>query len=229
MKKLVLAALVALFASVSLYAKDFEGKLELSIEAPGSSATAIMFIKGTLLKVVSKEAVKMENGVEGYPVIDFEKKKITLISPKGKYYMDMPLSQLENSIAKQSVKPSKSGLSDVILGLQAEAWILDEASSQVEAEVWATKDLRVGFNILVSLQKTYPEYGLLLGRIGKALADQGCFPLKATVKDKKGTQRLAWSVLGFEEALLADSEFAIPEGYGKMSDMLKKAKKSGGR
>jgi|GEM_PF-3019232 len=225
-----LSAIAAVLLSAQAYAADFEGKIEISISAPSSSAAAVGYIKGSLLKIMPEETAHLDNGVEGYPLIDFGKKTITLISPKEKYYMDMPLSQLENAIAKQGVKIKRSGLTETILGCAAEEWILDDTAAYPgTASLWITKDVSLSFNLLVSLQKSYPAEGLVLGRMAKELVAQRAFPLKAVVKDKDGKEKLRWQVLSLAGKELDEAELAVPKGYGKMSDVLKKNKRTGGR
>ena len=218
---LFLAAL-SLAASVG-FAETFEGQLQLSFSTPTLKNEATGYMKGLSFKILPKATAKME-GVEGYPVIDFASGKFMLISPKDRYYLTLPLAQLQGPIDKVSIKMRKSGRTDTILGHAAEEFVVDDPVKKLSIAVWATKDLQTGINFFLSLQKIAPNEGVILGRMAKELIAQGYFPLGATAKDAKGLVTLQMAVVGISPGRVDDREFAIPEGYGKMSDVLKKKK-----
>jgi hypothetical protein len=226
--RLALAAILVFGPACLLAAADFEGGFASSITAKGAVTESDGVLKGQIVKVIPRQAVEIEKGVEGYPLIDFARKKITIISPKNKYYLEMPLDQLTKAIDAMTVKVRKSGRTDTLLGHAVEEWLLDEPSTGLEISLWATRDFSVGVNLFISLQKLYPNEGLVLGRMGKAVIGQGLLPLKAVVSDKTGTL-LAWQLTALSPGTVKDGELAIPAGYGKMSDMLKKSRSSGGR
>ncbi len=215
--------------SANSFAADFEGTIELSIKAKELTTVAQGIIKGPMAKILPKETIQLEGGMEGYPVINFEKKKITLISTKDKYYLDMPLASFESAIAAKPAKIKKTGQTDTLLGYAAEEWTLDDPAGEFTVSVWVTRELSLSVNLMISLQKTIPVEGLLAGRVAKALTDQHLFPLKASIKTKAGIETLYWQILKLNVQPVADTEFAIPAGFGKMSDVLKKNRKPGGR
>jgi hypothetical protein len=226
--RLALAVVLVLGPAFLLSAEGFEGGFSSSISAKGSVTESDGVLKGQMVKVVPRKAVEIEKGVEGYPIIDFARKKITIVSTKDKYYLEMPLDQYTKAIDAKAVKVRQSGRTDTLLGHAVEEWLLDEPSTGLEISLWATREYSVGVNLFISLQKLYPNEGLVLGRMGKAVIGQGFLPLKATVSDKSGTL-LAWQLVSLQPGAVKDSEFAVPAGYGKMSDVLKKNRGSGSR
>jgi len=226
--RLALAAVLVLGPACLLAAADFEGTFSSSINAKGTVTESDGVLKGQIVKVVPRQAIEIEKGVEGYPIINFTAKKITLVSPKGKYYLEMSLDQYTKTIDAKAVKVRLSGKTDTLLGHAVEEWLLDEPSTGLEISLWATKECSVGVNLFISMQKLYPNEGLALGRMGKAVIGQGAMPLKATVSDKSGTL-LVWQLVSLQPGAVKDGEFAIPAGYGKMSDVLKKSRGSGNR
>lgn len=225
----VLATLLAFGLVGWLAAVDYEGTFTAVITTKGKTTESSGVLKGKMAKIIPKQAMEIEKGVEGYPIINFAKKKITLISPKDKYWLDMSLDQFIKTIDAKSVAVKQSGKKDTLLGHVVEEWVLDEPASGLDISLWATRDYSVGVNLFISLQKLYPEEGLALGRMGKIVIDQGCLPLKAMVKDKTGAIILEWQIVAATPGPVKDDEFAIPAGYGKMSDVLKKNRGSGNR
>jgi hypothetical protein len=221
---LVAAALGATLAA--LPAQSFEGIVTMSMASATLKSEAIGYMKAQGFKILPKTETGVEvNGVTGgYPIIDFKAQKFYIVSPKDKYYMTLPLGQLTAPIDKVAVKIKKSGKSDSILGHKVEEWVLDDPASKAQAGIWATADFKPGFNFFISLQKTSPVEGLLLGRMAKSLVAQGLFPLGAWAKDASGATAVEMRILSIEAGKVADSELAVPEGYGKMSDALKKKK-----
>jgi hypothetical protein len=226
-RRLFTAVLVFGLAAL-LAAADFEGTFTAAIDIKGTVTESSGWLKGQKAKIIPKQAIEIEKGITGYPIIDFAKKKITLISPKDKYYLDMSIEQFTKAIDAQAVKVKASGKTDTLLGHPVEEWLLDEPGSGLEISLWATKDFTVGVNLFLSLQKLYPNEGLALGRMGKEVIAKGLMPVKATVSDKTGVL-LGWQILAAKPQAVKDEEFAIPAGYGKMSEVLKKNRGSGNR
>jgi hypothetical protein len=221
-------AAMAFGCSLGAAAKDFEGRAEISVESDASTALSTAYIKGLRVKLLPKQEIKVENLGEGYPVIDFEAKKLTLVSPKDKYYSEMSIDQFMKNIDAKAAKVRKGGKADAILGLPVEEWLQDEDSGGMRIVIRATPVYSLQSNLFLSMQKLYPAEGLLLGRAAKAVIERGLMPLEATVFDSSGKARLVWRVLELAEKSLGDGEFAIPAGYGKMSDVLKKRRQGGG-
>lgn len=215
--------IAALVATLSAAAEGFEGTIQMLFATPTLKNEATGFIKGRSFRVQPKTYIQT-NGVEGYPVIDFAAKKFYIVAPKEKYYLTLPLAQLEAPIDKVTVKVKPSGRTDSILGHPVEEWVLDDPSSKIAYSVWLTRDFKAPFNILISLQKTAPVEGLTLGRMAKILIAQGMFPLSATARDASGRVTLEMRVLAIEPGKVDAKDVAIPEGFAKMSDVLKAKK-----
>ncbi|MEI6875570.1 MAG: DUF4412 domain-containing protein [Spirochaetota bacterium] len=222
-RSLYFALAILAFPLVTLQAEPFEGTIQMAISTPTLTNEATGFIKGLAFRVQPKVAIQT-NGLEGYPIIDFGARKFYIISPKDRYYLTLPLSQLEAPIDKVAVKLRASGKTDSILGHSVVEYLLDDPSSKATYSVWATKDFQLPFNILISLQKTSPIEGLTLGRIGKALVGMGLFPLGATAKDASGSTVVEMRLIGIAPRKIDPKEVAIPEGFSKMSDVLKAKK-----
>ncbi len=220
-------AVAALSAAVAaLPAQSFEGVITMSMASATLKSEATGYMKAQGFKILPKTETGVEvNGISGgYPIIDFKAQKFYIISPKDKFYMTLPLGQLTAPLDKVAVKVKKSGKTDTILGHKVEEWVLDDPASKAQAGIWATADFKPGFNFFISLQKTSPVEGLLLGRMAKPLVAQGLFPLGAWAKDASGATAVEMHILSIEPGKVADSELAIPEGFAKMSDVLKKKK-----
>jgi hypothetical protein len=227
--RLAAAAITAAIAAASaapLAAQAFEGRMTLSLSTPTLQSESTVFMKGQSFKSIPRaEAAGAVLGVEGgYPIVDFKAQKLYVVSPKDRYYMTLPLSQLTGPIDKVAVKVKRSGRTDVMVGHPVEEWVLDDPSVRTQAGIWATADLKPGFNFLLSLQKSSPVDGLLLGRMAKVLVGQGVFPLAAWVRDASGASTIEMRILSMEPGAVPDAEVAVPSGYAKMSDTLKRKK-----
>ena len=216
-------AFLALFGA-SVAAETFEGTLDLSIATVAQNTNATGYMKGPHFKILPKTALKMDGGVEGYPMLNFETLKMTLVAPTDKYFLDLPMASLQTPIDKAVVKYKKSGKTDTLGGHPAEEWVLDDPASPCSISLWTTKDFAPSVNFLISVQKSVPNEGLILGRMGKDLVAQGYFPIKAEAKDAKGTVTVAMLVSNITPKKLDDKEFVIPDGFIKMSEFLKKKK-----
>ena len=223
---LALSLTLCLTVATTALAQTFEGTLEMAISTQAQKTDATGYMKGLHFKILPKANLKMEGGVEGYPMLNFETKKVTLLAPTEKYFLDMPMASLEATIDKAIVKFKKSGKTDTVSGHPVEEFVLDDAASKYSVSLWATKDFASSVNFLISIQKSVLNEGVILGRMGKDLIAQGYFPLKAEAKDAKGKVTVSMLVSNLTPKKLDDKEFAIPDGFVKMSDYLKK-KKSG--
>jgi len=223
-----LAALALCFAFLPLLAtgaQTFEGTLSLSIVSTTVTSEAQGYMLGQSFTIRPRTTVVAVEGIEGgYPIIDFAAGKFMIVSPKDKYYLTLPLGQLTAPIDKVAVTPKKTGRTDVILGHPVEEFALDDAATKFSYRMWATRDFKAAFNFYLSLQKTAPNEGLVLGRMAKAVIALGYFPMGAAAKNDKGVQTLEMRVLSMEAGKPDATLFAVPAGYGKMSDMLKKKK-----
>ncbi len=208
----------------TLTAETFEGTLDMALTSVGQKTEATAYLKGLHFKLQPKTALKMDGGVEGYPVVNLETKKVTLMAPKEKYYLDMPIAAMEAALDKAVVPYKKTGRTEVIQGYSAEEFVLDDPKRGITASLWATKELTTAINMLISIQKAVPNEGVVLGRINKDLVAQGYFTLRAEAKDAKGVVTVQMELKAITAKPVADAEFAIPAGWVKMSEYLKKKK-----
>lgn len=226
---LAMFAAASIVATASLAAATFEGTLTIAIEAPQITNDITASIKGQKAKITPRVTMKAENGVEGYPILNYEAMKVTMVSMKDKYYLEMPLAQMENTIADLVVKMKKTGKTETILGYSAEEWTLDEKNKDYTISIFATKDIALGLNILISMQRFSPNEGVVLARMAKDIIAKGYCPLRVVVKGTKGDIRLQWHVDKVTPGAIDESAFQVPAGYSRMSDVLKKNKAPRGR
>jgi hypothetical protein len=219
------AALVAiLFLSAAFAFADvplFEGVLTVHGQGAGMTNSATVYLSGKKAKILPKEQI---GGTNGYPLVDFETMKLTLLVTSDKYYMEMPLAAMDQQIAAKAPGVKDSGKKDKLLGRVVEEWIVKDGATGLDVHLWATTEISTGVNLLVGFSRAGDE-GLLIAAAAREILGKGMMPLKITAQ-KGGKDYFFWQIDSIEPGTVEASTFDIPAGYVRFSDFMKKSTKT---
>ena len=104
----------------------------------------------------------------------------------------------------------KTDVSDEILGYKCDQFLLK--SSQMDVEIWATKELGTSGTMLT----TSPAQLMDLPAWQTELYAMGYFPMKAVLRDGSGYDLGKFEVNNVQKKSLGDFLFRIPRGYEKV-------------
>lgn len=212
MKKSVLFSivlLVVLTASQSFYPQSkFEGKAVIETSGMGGAGTLNYFVKGKKIRF----DVSSARG-EANILFDQSEKKMYMIMPSMKMYMEFPMDMIEGNSAKDKMndemeKFEKTGVMKKINGYNCEKWTMKEDKGSTEA--WMTRDLG-----------SFIFFDSPMGKKSKSawkegIEESGYFPMKIIQKNKEGEDISTFEVKSIEKKKLEDSFFKVPEGYSQM-------------
>jgi Domain of unknown function (DUF4412) len=208
--KLNMAILFVLIASMFVFSdkvsaqENFEGKVSFNVFDNGNMHSMDYYMKDGKICFDANE----KEG-RGQFIMDPSSKKIMIIMPDQKMYMEMemPVAKINAETQKEIDKGaefSKTGETKEILGHDAEKWIYKNGDDQGEA--WLTKDIGsfIWFNNPMMNDASKPQWM-------KDLKEGGYFPLMVTENGKK-----VFEVTGIEKKSLDESLFEPPAGFKKM-------------
>jgi hypothetical protein len=216
-------AIGLLAAAAAAGAEPYEGELKIEIKGRDLDNSVAAVLKGNKAKLVPSV---MKGEIQGYPLLDFEAKKVRVVSLKDKFYMEMSLEMMERRLAEKTLGIKGTPAREKILGHDAEEWTAADPESGLEIRLWGTRELQSKVNFLVGMQRAGPD-GLVVARAARELLMQGLFPLRLTAKKKDDPQELVWRVVELKPGRVEDATFEVPPGYQRMSQMMQK--KPGGR
>lgn len=209
MKKMRFILFVLTMVFISLTAANpqtkFEGKLVIEQKDNGVTSTVNYYVKGQRVRL----DMNSESG-EGSVIFDKAIKKMLMIMPSMKMYMELPFDSTWNySSDEDSVTDFiKTGKTKMINGYECEEWTVKEEGKTSEA--WMTKQLGSIF-----------FFGSSMGSKPKSKWEQeilgsGYFPMFAVQKDSNGNQTNSFRVKSIEKKNLEDSFFTVPADYKAM-------------
>lgn len=226
MKKIsaLLALMSAAFLLQTAFAEVpalFEGVVEAAGVGPGMTNSATIYLKGKKAKILPKEAI---GGTNGYPILNMETMKISMIATTEKYWMEMPIEAVVKSIEAGTVNLKASGKKDTLLGHPAEEWVGKDNEKKVEVHIWGTPDAKPGVNFFTGFARMSDD-GLVIARAGQEMIAKGLCPLKVTAT-KEGKSVFVWEISKMEAKTVADSTFDVPAGFIRYSEFIKKQTKT---
>ena len=200
--------LFSLLTPASYSQSKFEGKVVIETSGLDGSGTLNYYVKGQNIRLDV-------NSVRGDANILFDKanKKIFMIMPSMKMYMEFPMDFMKDNSAKDDSnkemdKFEKTGQMKKINGFNCEKWTMKDLNGSVEA--WMTKELG-GFMFFDSPMGKKSESSWQQGIEGT-----GNFPMMVIQKNKEGDEISKFNVLSVVRMNLDDSFFTVPDGYSQM-------------
>jgi hypothetical protein len=204
MKKLLLAAL-ALAAGTLSAAKSFEGTAVYQMSAGMSDKNVEMTFK------MKDGVTRMEATMQGHTMInlmDPAAKKMTMLMPEKKMYMEHEMKAPTGKAKQEAEKPklTKTGNSETIAGYKADEWLME--TKKMTLHLWGTTELGSGF----MQAGGKPGEGV---EIPAEMRDKGFFPLRIVGDGKHGFSKMEATSVKPES--LDASLFTVPADYKKMS------------
>lgn len=198
-----------IIASVSFSQKPFEGRVEYKITGDDNESTRMSyFIKEGKMKI----DVAGEEENSGSMIFDSRNKKMLILMPEEKMYMEMSTSMMDSKTEESDAKDSemkRTGQKKDILGYTCEKWVYKDDDNTVES--WITNEL--GTFMFIS----DPMQGKKRPRWQSELESEGYFPMEVVVKDESGKTESTMTVTAVEKKSLDNSMFQPPKGYQKFS------------
>ncbi len=213
MKIIIQCALAAILA-VSIKAADhFEGTFDMEVSSEGTS-----FASSVATKDGNVRMQMQDQPMPGEIIMRDGMKKILVIMPSRKMYMEMPIPE-ERSAGGASQDDSetdsieempirKTGKTREMHGYKVHEFVLDQEEGKTE--VWATEE--IGSMPLVQnpmMNRSSSPLRMLTGL-------SAFFPLEATGY-KNGSKRFHMKVTNIEKKDLPDSLFEAPSDFRKMT------------
>lgn len=206
------AALALLASSAPARAKNFEGELRYRMTSSQSKEPADLsyWIKGDRIRYEWRSESK-KGAAAG--IIDGRKKKVFVLMPEQKMYMEWPMESMRKEAAEaesgERKRPDlkRTGRTDTILGYRCEEWRLDDEDGSTE--IWATRELGSFLGFGSRGREEAPPWE-------KDAATRGLFPLKVLHHDPKGKETMTMVATKIDKKTVPDSSFAVPAGYKKM-------------
>ncbi len=195
---------------------DFEGKVIMNVKSDDKETNINFLVKGnkTLIQMADEEKANM--------IMDSKDKKMIIIMPEQKMYMEMDMNMMKGLASKmgksdQSEKAGKkdgdfemTGETKKINGYDCEKWVYTDDNG-AKTEAWMTKELGnfMGFsNPMMNDEATSWQ---------KKIEGQGYFPMLAIHYDDDGEVESSMEVKSVEKKSLDASMFEVPAGYKKFS------------
>jgi len=214
-----IATIVALLiGSHAATAQSFEGTLGLSASGNGKTYEADAVISGPKARIVPLG----DQSADQYPVFDYGKGKVVLVSTKDRYYTEMPLDSALKAVSSLSMTIGSTGRRENIRGMDAEEYKAVDKAKGIEVTLWATAALKVEPYFLLGLQQQGGAEGAQIAKAAMMLFDKGLLPLRIECAGKGGSAPFRWEVTKIERKAVASESFDVPSGYQSLSSYLKK-------
>ncbi len=195
------AALVFFISVIS--AQNFEGIIKFKVTYEGEASEMKYQIKDGKFRMDAPDN-KMGGGA-----FLMDDKSMYILMPSQKMYMEMPIDVADMDVDTDDMtEPNRTGETKVILGHEAEKWLMKD--NEEDIEMWVAKDL--GKFVLMNgpMQEQKPAWY-------KEIENDGFFPMLVINRDKSGNEVGRYEVTELKEQKLSDDLFNIPSGYTKMS------------
>ena len=207
---------VASFAITSVAQTQFEGKVVMNVKSGDKGTDIDLFVKGnkTLMQMMGEEKANL--------IMDSKAKKMTILMPQQKMYMEMDMNMMKDISEKMKKNDksekaekmngdfNKTGETKEINGYECEKWVYtDDGGDKTEA--WMTKELGnfMGFS--------NPMMNDEASSWQKKIEGQGYFPMLAIHYDDSGDVESSMEVKSVDKKSLDESMFEIPAGYSKFN------------
>lgn len=203
-----LSFLFLLLFTLATFAQDFEGKVVMNIQGDGENMDMNYLVKGDKIRI---EVEEQENAAI---IFDNTTKKMMIIMPDQKMYMEMDMQAMEKMAQNEMNKADDTGdfkmtgETKTISGYECEKWIYTDNGEETVA--WMTKD--IGNFMMMS----NPMMGNEAPEWQQKLSGEGYFPMQVVHKDASGQEDATMTVKSVEKKSLESSLFSAPSGFQKM-------------
>lgn len=200
-----LLLLLLIFSSPITFAQSsFEGRIKLQITEDGEKQLLDYIVKGNKFRMELKDVEEV-----GAMIFDTQSKKMMIVMPEQKMYMEMPfdISEEESYFEDETFegKITMTGEKKVIKGYECEKWIVEDEGYTTES--WVTDKLG-GFMFMDN-----PMGGT--GSDWKSkLNAKNFFPMQVNVY-KSGKLVNSIEVVDVQPQKLDNSLFSAPSGFQK--------------
>lgn len=225
---------VIVFAPLKIYSQSsFEGKVKMKMtNQDGKSNVIDYYVKGDKYRF---DAEGMEG--QGYSIWDTDAKKMIVIMPAQKMYMEMSMdfskdTKAENDSTMENMKESLKNVkfthrTKKIQGYDCEELVYKDEDNGESGEIWYTKEL--GSFLMTSGKNPFLK-GMNTNDLPedvRNLFEGGFFPMQVTTKDNDGNITSSMEVVGVDKESLSNDMFSVPDGYKKfdMPGMFNQMKK----
>lgn len=189
------------FASSASAAKEFQGRVQMTMQQGKEKQKVEYFIKSEKMRLVPEMAAAQG----GVMIMNMKKKEMYMIMPAQKMYMVMPIPDLSDQKTEQAA-PEPQDETREILGYKAQKYLLTQGPS--EYEIWATKELgKLGALQMPGQKPGTPE---------PAWAKEDFFPLEI-IERRNGQVATQIQVTEVEAQELPDSLFEPPADFRRMA------------
>ncbi len=209
----------AVLSTALLSAKDFEGSITMEIK-DGKKGVPLTY-------TMKKDRLRVDVAAEGMTMttlMDLQKKEMVMLMPNEKMYMVMPIQEVAEAAAKanEGTPLEKTNETERILGYLCTKYISTERGTTTE--IWAAEGIGA---FMGANANNNPMKPAARNKWERELMENGAFPLRVVTKNRSGKETMRMEVVAIDKKSVADSTFAIPEGFqrfdmgGMMKGMMK--------
>lgn len=201
--KRFLTALLSLALVTVASAKDFEGKLEMTMTAKKTSTPMTYFIKGGNIRFEMKPDAKTTS----IGLVDSKSGDITILMVEQKMYMTIGAKNAGKLAAGFTFK--ETGRTETIAGRKCLEFVATDKKNTFE--IWATNELGGVANIAEAFSSRGQRSAW-----EQEMIQRNLFALRVVTKNKKGVEQSRMECTSITEEKLSDDLFKIPEGFSKL-------------
>lgn len=201
--KRLLASCLALTLATAAIAKDFEGKLEMTLTTGKKSTPMTYFIKSGKIRFETQPDAKHTS----VGLIDSAAGEMTILMVDQKMYMTIGTKKVGELAPDFTF--TETGKTETIAGKTCSEFVATDKKNTYE--IWATGELPGVSNIAEAF-----------GRRGQRSAweeemiRRNMFALRVVTKNKKGVEQSRMECTAVSEEKLDDSLFRVPDDFKKL-------------
>ncbi len=207
--------LVVSLAFTCLAQTQFEGKVVMNVKSGDKDTDINLFVKG------SKTLIQMTKEEKANLIMDSKDKKMTILMPEQKMYMEMDMNMMKGMAekmkkndeaddkGKMNGKFDKTGETKEINGYECEKWVYTDDDGN-KTEAWMTKELGnfMGFSNPMANDESSSWQ--------KEIEGKGYFPMQA-IHYEDGKVESSMEVKSVDKKSLDAGMFEVPADYKKFS------------
>jgi hypothetical protein len=183
--------------------KSFEGVLEVQAQNTERVQIYTYFVKNGRIRVEPANVADASQVI----LVDHQSKKTYVLLQAREEYIEIANAA---DVGREPTGLQKTDVTDEILGYTCDRFLVK--SSQVEVELWATKELGMAGTMLTTIVAgTFdtPSWET-------ELLSMGYFPMKVVIRDASGYEAGKFEVNTVQKKALGDYLFRVPKGYEKV-------------
>lgn len=202
--KRFLAILLGIALATAALAKDFEGKLDMTMTVGKKTMPMTYFIKGQKIRFEMKPDAKTTS----VGLVDSTTGEMTMLMPEQKMYMTISLKGAADKMTPDFTF-EETGRTETIAGKKCSEYIVRD--KKLVMEIWATSELGGVANI----SDAFSQRGKRSAWESE-LVRRNLFALRTIARNKKGAEQSRMECTAITEDSLDDALFKVPADYTKM-------------